>query len=76
VNQKRLTIHDLNEATEIAERLWTALKVVPPERLELLADWLDAKFPNDHNPEVQSDLRRMAKMSRIALARVREAVDG
>ena len=31
------------------------------EKLKLLADWIDTKYPNDLNPVVQEDLRRMAK---------------
>ena len=30
------------------------------EKLRLLADWFDMKYPNDKNPEVQNDLRRIA----------------
>ena len=30
------------------------------EKLDLLADWIDTKFPNDPDPEVQEDLRRIA----------------
>ena len=31
------------------------------DKLDLLANWFYAKYPNDINPEVQTDLRRMAK---------------
>ena len=30
------------------------------EKLDALADWLDVKFPDDPDPEVQIDLRRIA----------------
>jgi hypothetical protein len=31
-----------------------------PVKLRVLAAWLDLKYPNDLNPEVQADLRRWA----------------
>jgi hypothetical protein len=31
-----------------------------PDKLRLLADWFDKKYPNDSNPEVQNDLRTIA----------------
>ena len=30
------------------------------KKLRLLADWFDAKWPNDPNPEVQKFLRELA----------------
>ena len=36
-------------------------------KLETLADWIDVKYPNDSNPEVQSDLRRWAAAIRSAV---------
>ncbi len=30
------------------------------EKLRLLADWFDIIYPDDPNPEIQKDLRRMA----------------
>lgn len=30
------------------------------EKLRCVADWIDKKYPNDLNPEVQMDLRRIA----------------
>ena len=30
------------------------------EKLRLIADWFDMKYPNDNNPEVQNDLWRIA----------------
>ena len=38
----------------------TNFVVSDSEKLRLLADWFDAKFPNDPNPEVQNDLRKIA----------------
>ena len=31
------------------------------EKLRLLADWFDVRYPEDPTPEVQNDLRRIAK---------------
>jgi hypothetical protein len=36
-------------------------KLPSPEKLELLAYWLDSKHPNDYNPEVKADLRKWAQ---------------
>lgn len=41
------------------------------EKLLLLAEWFDMKYPNDPNPEVQTDLRRIA--TRIELLEKRKA---
>ena len=30
------------------------------EKLRLLADWFDKRYPDDPTPDVQNDLRRMA----------------
>jgi len=30
------------------------------QKLRLLADWFDTKYPNDPNTQVQTDLRRIA----------------
>jgi len=35
-----------------------------PSKLEFLAEWIDAKYPGDLNPEMQNDLRRMAREMR------------
>ena len=32
----------------------------PPEKLTLLALWIDAKYPGDTEPQVQRDLRTWA----------------
>lgn len=53
------------------EALSEALQVIPPERLELLADWFDAddeRKGGDRGGEVQADLRNMARAARAALA--------
>lgn len=34
-----------------------------PAKLRRLADWIDIRFPNDTNPEVQQDLRRWADLA-------------
>ena len=31
-----------------------------PSHLYALAEWIDLKYPNDSDPEVQTDLRRLA----------------
>lgn len=33
---------------------------ISPEKLRKLADWFDVKYPDDPNPEVQNDLRKLA----------------
>ena len=38
-----------------------------PEKLDMLAEWFDARYPNDPYPEVQIDLRMWAKNARKAL---------
>lgn len=54
------------------EELWRA--VPPPEKLELLADWIDAKYPNDAAPEVQVDLRAWAAAIRRCKSFIPEGV--
>ncbi len=47
-----------------------ALRVISPDRLELLADWFDGeqrRRTNWMSRDVQNDLRQMAKLSRIAM---------
>ncbi len=39
-------------------------KEINPDQLDLLADWIDTKYPNDYNPEVQSNLRSWAQSIR------------
>lgn len=46
------------QTTEI-NRLRAALP--DPAKLWALADWIDLKYPNDSNPEVQRDLRAWAR---------------
>lgn len=58
----------------MAEReaqLWGALP--DPDKLDVLATWIDVMYPDDSNPEVQRDLRRWADAIRAALA-AREGV--
>lgn len=33
---------------------------ISPEKLRMLADWFDVKYPDDPDPEVQTDLRLLA----------------
>ena len=59
--------------SEVASLL-AALLVIPPSKLELLADWFDME--QEKRPDwkdgrsVQKDLRKMAKLSRVAIAEV------
>lgn len=56
----------LGEATGRVDALEDELEVsraaLPdPGKLWTLADWIDTKYPNDANPEVQTDLRLWAR---------------
>ena len=60
---------------EDQEGVW---EVTDSEKLMTAALWIDKMFPNDPNPEVQTDLRRIAvRMVDIEreLARVKEAAE-
>lgn len=46
------------------------LAIPDPEKLALLANWIDQKYPNDSNPEVQASLRKWATLGREALEAV------
>lgn len=46
------------EATIRARRAYKALP--PPDKLRLLADYMDKLFPEDPEPDVQTDLRAWA----------------
>ena len=35
---------------------------IDPSKLWALAEWFDATYPNDPNPEVQNDLRHWARL--------------
>lgn len=64
---------ELSRLTERNEQLEKALGVIPPERLDRLARWLDALDVLDghtEGDEVQRDLRHMAELSRAVLAGV------
>lgn len=51
----------------LLERAEAAEAALPdPDKLDLLADWIDAKFPDDPHPEVQADLRAWANAGRAA----------
>ena len=42
-------------------RKWDEIvEIMPPSHLYALAEWIDLKYPNDSDPEVQTDLRRLA----------------
>lgn len=43
-----------------------------PNKLELLANWIDSMYPFDPNPEVQRDLRIWAKKGRKVLTAISE----
>jgi hypothetical protein len=46
----------------IAERVRALEAAMPdPSKLWALAEWIDVKYPNDDNPEVQDDLRRWTR---------------
>ena len=49
---------------EMIDQLLAALSVIPPDRLELLANWLDVIDTGAGGTEVQADLREMARLSR------------
>jgi hypothetical protein len=52
----------LTEIDQLRERLAAAEAALPsPAKLWALAEWFDAMYPNDANPEVQSDLRGWAR---------------
>jgi phytoene/squalene synthetase len=57
------------EAKTEIKQLREALEGIDPNQLELLAAWIDAKYPNDDAPEVQQSLRRWASLIRAALDR-------
>jgi hypothetical protein len=52
---------------EMINQLLAALSVIPADRLELLANWLDVVDAErgDGGTEVQADLREMARLSRV-----------
>jgi hypothetical protein len=57
-------------ALDRVDALTAALRVIPPDKLEALAAWLDLQDAHDrrNGDEVQRDLRRMASLARAALA--------
>ena len=50
----------LHQAWAVAEKEGGRMKMTDGEKLRILAIWIDSKFPNDLDPEVQNDLRRIA----------------
>ena len=52
-------------------------QTTPAAKMRLLADWFDAKYPNDSNPEVQNDLRAWAReLDALTIALRRACHDG
>jgi len=49
-------------APELADaEKWRKVKeAIDPSKLRTLAAWIDIKYPNDQNPQVQNDLRKWA----------------
>lgn len=64
-------VRQLGEARAERDRLRAALP--NPAKLDLLADWVDLRYPNDPDPQVQADLRRWARNIRAALAQPSDA---
>lgn len=55
---------------ELCEKLLEVLRVIPPERLEILAAWFDQEQrnrPEWKGGDVQVDLRRMGTLSQAAM---------
>ena len=44
-----------------------AARTIDPDKLDVLADWVDAIRPNDPDPEVQRQLRKWADALRAAI---------
>jgi septal ring factor EnvC (AmiA/AmiB activator) len=51
---------DINRAIKKNREFWPD-KMTDAGKLESLAEWLDWKYPNDPEPEVQHDLRAIAQ---------------
>ena len=46
------------------------------DKLRLLADWFDARYPDDPTPTVQADLRRMAdRLDRLDLREITDKLE-
>lgn len=43
-----------------AEKWKKVKEIIDPSQLRALAAWIDIKYPNDPNPQVQNDLRKWA----------------
>jgi len=55
-------------------KLWDRLcTITNPAHLYALAEWIDLKYPNDSDPEVQTELR---KMGDIMAGNVVDALEG
>ncbi len=44
-----------------AEKWKRVKEIIDPSQLRTLAAWIDIKYPNDPNPQVQNDLRKWAE---------------
>lgn len=65
---------ELQAKLAAAEQREAALRAAlpPTHRLKLLAMWIDMKYPDDPNPEVQRDLRKWAKAIELANGQLTE----
>ena len=81
---KRRSIYEVEANARLiaaAPKMFAALSIISPERLELLAEYFDAKYPNNHNAEVQNDLRKLAEAIRdVSMTRgdaeLKDAMEG
>ena len=63
-----LTLRILADRTQREKRIGKLEEALPDaEKLDLLAEWIDLKYPDDARPEVQNDLRSWANRIRAAL---------
>ena len=69
MNQEAEYIEDMELYAQFLEARLARLEAALPDatKLDLLADWIDLKYPNDSDPEVQNDLRAWARNIRAAL---------
>jgi hypothetical protein len=60
---KELTVIEDSELAELradAEKWGRVKETIDPSKLRTLAAWIDIKYLNDPNPQVQNDLRKWA----------------
>jgi len=76
--RKRVGLGNQNERDMLAD--WAAERekligsLPDADKLELLAEWIDAKYPDDFKPQAQDDLRLWANRIRAVLAEEKEKV--